>query len=97
MASAHNGILRVACNAESLQRRVSAAAFTILLSQEIKISVKAEAHVMVLRTANSLRPRPHPSRTHTHTHGHTDNQNLNVLIGGVGRKTLTFDVRREKW
>ena len=62
-ASAHNGILRVACNPECPDQQ------QLLLSQErfnMTISVKAEMHVMICtRPANSLRPRPHPSHTRT--------------------------------
>ena len=65
MASTHNGILRVACNPESLVQQ------QLLLSQErfyMTISVKAETHVMILHNTRKFVTATPISITHTHTH-----------------------------
>ena len=72
MASAHNGILRVACNPECPDQQ------KLLLSQErfnMTISVKAETHVMILQIRYG-----HAHIRHTHTDGHTHGRTTKILM-----------------
>ena len=64
MASVHNGILLVACNAECPDQQ------QLLVARErfLAISVTAGTHVIILHTTRKfVTPRPHPSHTDRHT------------------------------